>query len=284
MTPSLPPGFRFAPSPNGALHLGHAYSALLNQQAAQQCGGSLLLRIEDIDTTRCTTQLEIQMLEDLNWLGVKWDAEPRRQSQHFREYAKTLTKLRKADLVYPAFMSRAEIRKSVADKKNWPHDPDGQPHYPGIEKALSPSELAILIEENPVHSWRLNMQMALQRLDRKLTWFEHDREPVEADPAVWGDIVLARSDTPTSYHLSVVTDDALQGITNIVRGKDLYNATSIHRLLQELLGLPEPVYHHHDLILAKNGHKLSKSSKDTSLRSLQNAGLSPDDIKHMVGL
>ncbi|MGI9357337.1 MAG: tRNA glutamyl-Q(34) synthetase GluQRS [Rhizobiaceae bacterium] len=288
MPHTTPPVFRFAPSPNGALHLGHACSALINQKMAQEASGNLLLRIEDIDTTRCTLELETAMLDDLHWLGIEWTREPRRQSQHFDDYAVSLDKLRQAELIYPAFMSRAEIQNAVEGKTDWPRDPDGQPHYPGGERSWSDEQRENMIANRPNHAWRLDMHKALDRVDRRLSWTEHksgmgDRKVI-TDPSIWGDVVLARSDTPTSYHLSVVLDDALQGITHVVRGKDLYHATSIHRLLQELLALPEPLYHHHRLILAQDGKKLSKSSNDTSLRSLRKAGYSPADIQRMVGL
>jgi len=290
MTSAVPPVFRFAPSPNGALHLGHAYSALLNQKMARETGGTLLLRIEDIDTGRCTPELERGMIEDLQWLGMEWSGETRRQSQRFDAYTGALDRLRKMGLVYPAFMSRAEIRAAVKEKPNWPHDPDGQPHYPGSERSLNDAEREQAINEHPQHAWRLDMHAALKHLDKRLSWNESGHGPdgetglVEASPSIWGDVTLARSDTPTSYHLSVVLDDALQSITHIVRGQDLFHATAIHRLLQELLGLSAPLYHHHELILAKDGRKLSKSSRDTSLQSLRDAGHTPDDIRRMIGL
>lgn len=290
MTSAAPPVFRFAPSPNGALHLGHAYSALLNQKMASETGGTLLLRIEDIDTARCTPDLETAIIEDLRWLGIQWSGEPRRQSQHFDAYAAALGKLREIGLAYPAFMSRAEIRAAVKENPDWPRDPDGQPHYPGNEAEFSDAERQHAITEHSQHAWRLDTQAAQKEIGKRLRWAENANGPngetefIEANPSIWGDVILARSDTPTSYHLSVVLDDALQGITYVVRGHDLFDATAIHRLLQELLGLPEPLYHHHDLILADDGRKLSKSSQDTSLRSLRNAGHTPADIRRMVGL
>jgi len=290
MNSAAPPVFRFAPSPNGALHLGHAYSALLNQRMAREAGGSLLLRIEDIDTARCTPELEAAMLHDLAWLGIEWSGEPRRQSQHFSAYVEALDKLRQDGLIYPAFMSRAEIRNAVEDKSDWPCDLDGNPHYPGDERSWSAKQRESMIVNRPNHAWRLDMRVALERADNGQSWTEYghesdkDNRTVVAAPSAWGDVILARSDTPTSYHLSVVLDDAQQSITHVVRGKDLYHATSIHRLLQELLGLPAPQYHHHDLILAEDGRKLSKSSDDTSLQSLRKAGHTPADIRQMVGL
>ncbi|MEM1040347.1 MAG: tRNA glutamyl-Q(34) synthetase GluQRS [Pseudomonadota bacterium] len=288
--------FRFAPSPNGALHLGHAYSALLNQRLAHQFGAAFYLRIEDIDTTRCTPKLEAQMLTDLEWLGLAFDPPMRRQSQHFADYAEGLETLLEAGLVYPAFLSRAESRAMVEEHENngrkWPRDPDGVPHYPGTERDWSTSQIKAKQLEQPRHAWRLNMAAAVRHIGSPtgLDWVEFDTHDdgsdhlETGDPADWGDVVLARSDTPTSYHLSVTLDDAQQGITHVVRGVDLAPSTSVHRLLQELLGLPQPVYHHHPLIMADGGRKLSKSARDTGLADLRTAGLQPSDIHRMVGL
>lgn len=291
MPADLPPVFRFAPSPNGALHLGHAYSALVNFELSEKVGGKFLLRIEDIDTTRCTPQLEAQMLEDLEWLGIKWAETPLRQSQHFSRYRQALETLRDEGLVYPSFMSRAQIKNKVAELENWPHDPDGSPHYPGKERAWTLDAHEQALAQNPHAIWRLDMKAALEFIGVPLVWQEcavgpslTDGQEILVDAQKWGDVVLARTDTPTSYHLSVVIDDALQGITHVVRGKDLFEATSVHRVLQALLGLPAPVYHHHELILDDTGRKLSKSARDTSLRSLREAGLTPSDIRKMVGL
>lgn len=294
MNADAPPVYRFAPSPNGALHLGHAYSALLNQSLARENGGRLLLRIEDIDTQRCTAELESAMLEDLRWLGIDWDGPPRRQSQHMADYREALDVLRDADLVYPAFMSRAEIRAALAGKQEagagWPRDPDGQPHYPGTERDWDAEERETMLREKPRHAWRLDMAKALAHAGGDIAWQEGGSGPegetgtVRAEPSAWGDVILARSDVPTSYHLAVVVDDAIEGISHVVRGRDLFHATSVHRLLQVLLGLPAPHYHHHDLILAEDGRKLSKSARDTSLQSLRQAGLTPADIRRMVGL
>lgn len=291
MNTPLPPVFRFAPSPNGALHLGHAYSALLNFHMARDAGGKFLLRIEDIDQSRCRPDLETQMLHDLEWLGIEWDEEPRRQSEHFKDYGDALETLQDAKLVYPAYMSRGEIKKSIAAKSRpWPTDPDGAPLYPGNERDWPLSQHDLAVAENTPHSLRLNMTAALAHANVALAWQESGAGPngetgtITAAPNAWGDVVLGRSDTPTSYHLSVVLDDALQGISHVVRGRDLFQATSVHRLLQKLLGLPQPQYHHHDLILADDGRKLSKSQHDTSITALREAGLTPADIARMVGL
>ena len=294
MNADTPPVFRFAPSPNGALHLGHAYSALINYHMAQEMNGQFLLRVEDIDRVRCRPELEKDMLEDLEWLGLEWDAPPRRQSEHFPDYREALDTLICEGLVYPSFMSRKQIRDSVTSKSQtgieWENDPDGSPIYPGLEREWTETERESERNRQPLHTLRLNMTAAIEMLNNSISFHETGSGPENetglcaAQPEKWGDLVLARSDTPTSYHLSVVMDDALQGITHIVRGRDLFHATSVHRLLQELLGLPEPEYHHHDLILADDGRKLSKSAGDTSLRALRNAGLTPQDVKKLVGI
>lgn len=292
------PVFRFAPSPNGQLHLGHAYSALLNARMANESGGRFLLRMEDIDTARCTPQLEQGIYDDLRWLGLKWEQPVRRQSEHFGEYRNALTKLADKGLVYPAFLSRTEVREQIGEAhakgEEWPSDPDGTPLYPQGERNLSEKAQMERIVSGAPYAWRLNMDKALaaagETLFMPLTWNESGAGPdgetgcLNADPAKWGDVVIARKDTPTSYHLSVVVDDALQGITHIVRGRDLFHATSVHRLLQTLLGLPEPHYHHHRLVLGDDGLKLSKSRKDTALASLREQGFTPDDIRAKLSL
>ncbi|PCI05932.1 MAG: tRNA glutamyl-Q(34) synthetase GluQRS [Hyphomicrobiales bacterium] len=284
--PKSQPIFRFAPSPNGKLHLGHAYSALLNQKLAREAGGKLLLRIEDIDTVRCTPELETQMLDDLKWLGIEWDEKPMRQSENFETYANALKKLQAAGLVYPGFMSRGEVTKIVNEAKKagtiWPRDPDGTPHYPPNDKNMNKNQRAEMLGSSAPNSYRLDMSKALETIVPPLQWHEKDMH-IEADPKAWGDVVLARRDIPTSYHLACVLDDADQNITHIVRGNDLYSATAIHRLLQELLDLEAPRYHHHKLILDEDGQKLSKSRKDTSLSDLREQGKSPNDIKILIG-
>ncbi|WP_442581871.1 tRNA glutamyl-Q(34) synthetase GluQRS [Mesorhizobium sp. ASY16-5R] len=289
-----PPVFRFAPSPNGRLHLGHAYSALLNQRLADAAGGRLLLRLEDIDTTRCSPEFEAGIFDVLHWLGMLWEQPVRRQSEHFSHYEQSLRKLADENLVYPAFMSRGEIRAHIVEQeaagKNWPRDPDGVPLYPGLDKALSEKKRVALIDAGKPFAWRLDMEAVLARIGRPLAWSEFTaNDPsvlsrVEAGPQDWGDVILARRDTPTSYHLSVVVDDALQGITHVVRGQDLFAATAVHRVLQELLGLPAPAYHHHRLILGPDGRKLSKSLRDTGIAALRGNGAAPDDIRRMIGL
>jgi glutamyl-Q tRNA(Asp) synthetase len=283
---------RFAPSPNGYLHLGHAYSALLNHDMARECGGRLLLRVEDIDTVRCRPDYEEAIYEDLRWLGMSWQEPVRRQSEHFADYESALAKLEAQGLIYPSFESRAEIAALVEDLDRhggWPRDPDGAPIYPGRARRLSTAERKRRREAGEPFALRLAMDAAVARAG-VLTWTETGAGPhgqtglITAAPQRWGDIVLARKEAPTSYHLSAVLDDALQGVTDIVRGQDLFWSTSIHRLLQALLALPEPTYHHHKLILDEEGNKLSKSTQSTGVRELRAGGAVPRDIRRRVGL
>jgi glutamyl-Q tRNA(Asp) synthetase len=291
----MPPVFRFAPSPNGYLHLGHAYSALLNFDSARQAGGRFLLRIEDIDLARCKPEFETAIYEDLAWLGIAWEEPVRRQSQHLAQYRDALERLAAQGLIYPSFESRTEIAKLVAQREAgaastpWPRDPDGAPLYPGTAKLLAPGERAGLLESGAPYALRLDMAAARARAG-DLDWTERGEGPdgetgaLAARPEGWGDVILARKETPTSYHLSVVIDDALQGVTEVVRGQDLFWSTSVHRLLQELLGLREPAYRHHRLILDGAGQKLSKSTAATGLRELRASGVSPADVRRLVGL
>lgn len=282
------PVFRFAPSPNGHLHLGHAYSALLNQQMAQD--GRLLLRMEDIDRERCTPELERSMLEDLDWIGFTWEQPVRRQSEHFAVYRDALDRLIRMELVYPAFLSRSDIKREIetigGSISEWPRDPDGALLYPSSERQLSRRERETRIASGQLHTWRLNMDRAVEQAGTSLFWREirPNEQIVATRPQDWGDIIIARRHMPTSYHLSVVIDDALQGITHVVRGQDLFNATSVHRLLQHLFNIEPPVYHHHRLVLDHDGDKLSKSRKDTALRSLRQQGVSRQEIRDLVGL
>jgi glutamyl-Q tRNA(Asp) synthetase len=287
-----PPVFRFAPSPNGYLHLGHAYSALLNFDLARRAGGRLLLRIEDIDTLRCKPEFEAAILEDLGWLGITWETPVRRQSRHFQDYRAAIEQLEAEGLVYPSFESRAKIAALMASREatgGWARDPDGAPLYPGVAKLLSPAERTRRLESGVPYALRLDMAAACARTG-DLGWVEYGEGPdgetgaVAARPQAWGDIILARKETPTSYHLSVTLDDALQGVTEVVRGQDLFWSTSVHRLLQALLGLPAPAYRHHRLIRDGAGRKLSKSTKATGLRDLRAGGAAPADIRRLVGL
>ncbi len=285
-----PPVFRFAPSPNGYLHLGHALSALSNFDMARAAGGRLLLRIEDIDSARCRPEYEHAIYEDLAWLGITWEQPVWRQRAHLDDYRVALGELDRLGLIYPSFESRSEIAELVAAREArapWPRDPDGAPLYPGDASALPPAERRRRIATGEPYALRLDMSAAMARAG-PLTWWETGSGgasgEISAAPAMWGDVVLARKDTPTSYHLSVVVDDARQGVTHVVRGQDLFWSTSVHRLLQALLGLPAPDYHHHRLILDADGQKLSKSTRATALRALRENGATPADIRHMIGL
>jgi glutamyl-Q tRNA(Asp) synthetase len=285
----LPPVFRFAPSPNGYLHLGHALSALLNADRAKVAGGRLLLRIEDIDAARCRPEYEAAIYEDLAWLGIAWEQPVRRQSEHYGDYRTALAKLDAMGLVYPSFESRAEIAALAAAREPWPRDPAGAPLYPGNAKTMAAAERARRMAAGAPYALRLDMAVAMARTGT-LTWTETGAGPtgetgsIAADPTAWGDVILARKETPTSYHLAVAVDDASQGVTEVVRGRDLFHATSVHRLLQALLGLPAPRYHHHRLILDADGNELSKSTFATGLRELRARGASAADIRKLVGL
>ena len=282
----MPPGFRFAPSPNGYLHLGHALSAVLNADKAKAAGGRMLLRIEDIDETRCRPEYETAIYEDLAWLGLRWEEPVWRQSQHYADYQAALGRLQTMGLTYRAYESRTEIARAAIG-----HDPDGAPLFPGRHNntLLSTAERTHRIDTGKPYAVRLDVAAALKRVG-PLLWTETGTGPagesgaVAANPAAWGDVILARKETPTSYHLAVVVDDAAQGVTDVVRGQDLFHATSMHRLLQALLGLPQPRYHHHRLVLDTDGKKLSKSTSATGLRELRSRGLNPTDIRKLVGL
>lgn len=277
--------FRFAPSPNGYLHLGHAYSALINARMAQAVGGALLLRIEDIDVARCRPEFEQAIYKDLRWLGLNWEEPVRRQSEHFDAYAGALACLDEQGLIYPCFCSRSEVGSVLAEQPDWPRDPDGSPLYRGTCKHLSKAEREARLAAGQPAALRLDMDAALGRVGerfREIGWREYGRgmggRELKAEPALWGDVVLSRKDISTSYHIAVVVDDALQGVTHVVRGEDLLMATGLHRLLQILLDLPAPCYHHHALLRDAGGHKLSKSSHARSLRSLRSEGMTPEAV------
>jgi glutamyl-Q tRNA(Asp) synthetase len=287
-----PPVFRFAPSPNGYLHLGHAFSALLNFDLARESGGRFMLRIEDIDPARCRPEFETAIDEDLAWLGLCWEKPARRQSEHFACYRAALEKLAGLGLVYPAFESRAEVTRLIAEQEKhapWPRDPDGAPLYPGTARTLASEERTRLLQSGVPYALRLDMAAACARVGQ-LNWIERGEGPegesgnLVANPAAWGDVIVARKEMPTSYHLAVVVDDALQSVTEVVRGQDLFWSTSVHRLLQTLLGLPQPVYRHHRLIRDAAGQKLSKSTDATGLRELRGAGVTPAEIRRRIGL
>ena len=278
------PVFRFAPSPNGRLHLGHAYSALLNEAFAKKTYGRLLLRMEDIDITRCTPEYAKACLEDLAWLGLKWEEPIRVQSHHWKDYISALEYLRTHALTYPCFCSRTDIAAQSPGL-----DPDGAPLYPGTCTHLSPAASLVRIEAGEPHSWRLHSALALLRSPGPHTYNSFSANlqthTVTANPARWGDVILARKETPTSYHLSVVYDDALQHVSHVIRGQDLEAATDIHVLLQSLLGLPTPLYHHHALLKEEAAdEKLSKSSGSQSLADLRKSGATPASIRELLGI
>lgn len=284
------PVFRFAPSPNGPLHLGHALSALTAFDMAQRAGGRFLLRIEDIDVTRCREEYVTGIIEDLAWLGISWEEPVLRQSQHFATYVEAAQWLEAQGLLYPCFASRSDIEAAA---KTAMVDPDGAPIYPGLHKGLPPAEIESRMQKAERFALRIDMDRALAKArDRlggaPLTFTEIDAggaaQVVEAHPECWGDAVILRKDVPASYHLAVVVDDARQGVTHVTRGRDLYAATDLHRLLQVLLGLPEPAYHHHRLLADADGRKLSKSAGDTGLAELRARGVSPAEIRRMAGL
>ncbi|HSI40491.1 MAG TPA: tRNA glutamyl-Q(34) synthetase GluQRS [Xanthobacteraceae bacterium] len=273
--------FRFAPSPNGLLHLGHARSALLNAAAARAAGGRFLLRIEDIDPVRCRPEFEAAIVEDLGWLGLIWQQPVRRQSEHMADYAAALARLEALGLTYASFESRTDIARTVEAMPGWPRDPDGAPLFPFPRAAMTDNERTRRRNAGEPFALRLDMGRALALAGTGLSWME-DGAPQAADPAAWGDVILARKDTPTSYHLAVVVDDALQGVTHVVRGRDLFAATAVHRLLQRLLGLPEPAYSHHPLLCDTAGRKLAKSTGAESLRALRLRGMVPNEVRRLA--
>lgn len=279
------PIFRFAPSPNGWLHLGHAYSALYTDRAAKAMGGTMLLRIEDIDTARRKPEFVAGIFEDLQWLGLSWPQPVWFQSQRFPAYGEAAERLRKRGLLYPCFCSRSEISARASGT-----DPEGAPFYPGTCRHLTKEQVEQRLAAGERAQWRLRMDEALVAGPMKIHVFAagmNEKQQYEwqiaANPARWGDVVLVRKDTPTSYHLSVVVDDAAQGVTHVTRGMDLEAATDIHVLLQELLGLPSPFYAHHDLVLDEERQKLSKSKGSQSLRDLRAAGWTAGEVRRRLG-
>jgi glutamyl-Q tRNA(Asp) synthetase len=279
--------FRFAPSPNGYLHLGHAYSALLNRQLALESGGRLLIRIEDIDPGRSRRHFETALLDDLAWLGLDWEKPPRRQSEHLTEYRDALDDLTRRELAYPCFCSRSDIAANCALLYDGPRDPDGSPHYPGTCLRLSPAERSSRVDSGARFSLRLDMAKAMAQNSELLIYHEYYEGPesviVAADPTVWGDALIGRRDVSASYHLACVLDDHLQGVTDVVRGADLEAATSLHRLLQALLDLRTPVYRHHCLVRDEQGRKLSKSISSVSLQELRAQGATPASLRQRLG-
>ncbi len=283
---------RFAPSPNGYLHLGHAYSALLNYDMARELGGRLLLRIEDIDAARCRPEYEAAIYEDLRWLGISWAEPVRRQSEHFADYQAAIRNSKPSGSFIRVLRAAARSTRSspsASGKGPGRAIPTACRSIPGGRGRCRLIERERRRRAGEPFALRLAMDAAVARAG-VLTWSETGSGPqgqtglVTAAPQRWGDVVLARKELPTSYHLAVVVDDALQGVTDVVRGQDLFWSTSIHRLLQALLGLAEPVYHHHRLILDDDGRKLSKATQATSLRQLRAAGATAVDVRRMVGL
>jgi glutamyl-Q tRNA(Asp) synthetase len=266
---------RFAPSPTGLLHIGNGFSALTGWQRARARGGAFRLRIEDIDSTRCRPEFDAALLGDLAWLGIDWDGPVLRQSQRLAIYAEAVALLRGRGLLYPCFCSRADIAAAATA----PHGPDG-PLYTGTCRHLSAGERADRMAAGGF-AWRLDIGAALAQTGR-LGWTDANAGRVAADPMAGGDIVIARKDLGVSYHLAVVIDDAAQGVTEVVRGADLFGASHVQRLLQELLGLPETVYCHHRLILAPDGRRLAKRDKDATLAALRDAGTDPGELRERL--
>ncbi|MGG5811109.1 tRNA glutamyl-Q(34) synthetase GluQRS [Falsiroseomonas sp. CW058] len=274
---------RFAPSPTGFLHLGHAHSALRGWRRARAAGGRFLLRIEDIDPGRCRPDFAAAILEDLAWLGLDWDGEVRVQSRHLAEYRAALDGLAGRGLLYPCFCTRADIAREVAASAAAPHGPDGAP-YPGTCRRLSPAARAARVAAGEPHALRLDMARALAESPPDLSFHEEGRGRLRCDPARFGDAVLARKDAPASYHLCVTHDDSRQGVTLITRGEDLQAATDLHRLIQSLMGWPEPAYAHHPLLTDASGRRLAKRDRAATLRDLRDAGRSPAEVRAMAGL
>ena len=286
----VPSVFRFAPSPNGEMHLGHALSALIGYERAQMLGGRFLVRIEDIDTGRSRAQFVAGIFADLAWLGIAWEEPVVFQSQRMPAYGAAARRLEEMGLLYPCFATRAEIEAAAA---GGPADPDGAPLYPGLFRGRDAREVARRKAAGEPVALRIDMGAAISVAAARLggaplVFTEHDEDgrpqEIAARPERWGDAVIVRKDVPASYHLAVVVDDAWQGVTHVTRGRDLYAATDLHRLLQLLLDLPAPIYQHHRLVTDAHGRKLAKSARDTSLRSLRESGATPADIRLMVGL
>ena len=275
---------RFAPSPTGLLHLGHAYSALFAEGLAKRAGGRFLLRIEDIDPVRCHQEFEDSIYEDLTWLGLKWETPVLRQSECMDRYADALASLENRGLLYPCFCSRKDIRDEIAAAPTAPHHGPEGAHYPGICRGLDPKDAEARRQQGSAFALRLDTQKALASIKAPLTWRDPERGEFVAAPERFGDVVLARKDIPTSYHLAVTIDDDLQGVTLVSRGDDLLPATDIHRLLQELLGLSQPRYHHHPLLTGADGERLAKRTRSLTIRALRESGKSPQDVHRMAAL
>ncbi len=274
---------RFAPSPTGYLHVGHAYSASLAYRKALEAGGRFILRIEDIDQTRCRSEYEAALFEDLSWIGLEWEQPVRRQSDHLGDYTAVLDRLFDQGLIYPCFCTRKEIAAEIAQSPSAPHGPDG-PVYPGTCRHITAAEQEEKFSSDAPYALRLNMARALEMVDVSSLYFEElEKGFIRCDPARFGDVVLARKETPTSYHLAVTLDDALQGVSLVVRGQDLFDATHLHRLLQHLLMLPTPKYLHHGLVSDMKGRRLAKRDKAATLRDMRANGYSPEEVRKLIG-
>ena len=277
--PSAPTVTRFAPSPTGYLHLGHVRSALEGWRAVRRDEGRFLLRLEDIDRTRCRDEYAAAILEDLTWLGLSWDGLVRKQSEHFDDYRHALDQLDGMGVLYPCFCTRREIQEEIARAGGAPHGPAG-PVYPGICRGLSAAEVGAKQRSGLDYALRLDLARALA-LTGSLDWLEEGQggpRRQEADPVPLGDVVLARKEVPASYHLAVTVDDAIQGVTLVTRGEDLATATHIHRVLQALLGLPTPRYRHHELLTGEAGRRFAKRDGALTIRSLREKGVSPSEV------
>jgi glutamyl-Q tRNA(Asp) synthetase len=272
---------RFAPSPTGRLHLGHAFSALTGWHAARTADGRFRVRIEDIDRGRCRPEFDAAILEDLAWLGLDWEEPVIRQSRRMAAYAAALATLDANRLLYPCFCTRKEIRAEIARAGQAPHGPDG-PHYPGVCRRLTPVEREARIARGDPHAFRLDMERAAW-LAGPLTFTDRHAGTVAVDGDLFGDVVLARKDTPTSYHLAVVVDDAAEGVTLVTRGEDLMPATHLHRILQSLLGLPEPDYAHHPLLTDDFGRRFAKRDGSVTIEALRAAGHAPEAVHRLAG-
>ncbi|MED5395692.1 MAG: tRNA glutamyl-Q(34) synthetase GluQRS [Pseudomonadota bacterium] len=276
---------RFAPSPTGLLHIGHVYSAQFAKAEARRLDGRFLLRIENIDTGRCRPEFETAIAEDLAWLGLKWEKPVRRQSEHMGDYRRALNELERLGLLYPCFCTRKEIIAETEAAGHAPHDlPPGQagPLYPGTCRDLDAGERDRRIAADDPFSLRLHMARASAQAGH-LCWRDLTRGDIEAEPEIFGDVVLARKDTPTSYHLAVTIDDHLQNVSVVTRGEDLLAATHVHRLLQELLGLDVPDYRHHRLVTNEDGRRLAKRDRAVTIAGLREAGKTPTEVLANAG-
>lgn len=272
---------RFAPSPTGLLHLGHAYAALFAHDAAKRAGGRFLLRIEDIDASRCRPAFVAGIIEDLAWLGLTWAAPVRRQSAHLADYATALRRLQDRGVIYPCFCTRKDIAEEIERAGAAPHGPEGA-LYPGTCRYLGDGERQARLDSGAPYALRLDVARARRLVASPLFFEDAEAGRIEAEPELLGDVVLARKDAPTSYHLAVTVDDAIQGVTLVTRGLDLFHATHIQRLLQALLGLPTPSYQHHPLLLDESGRRFAKRNRAATLEALRRSGTTPDDVRRLI--